>query len=69
MSSNTSSRGTVSPMSDIAEGGARCPSASSAARRAPANAGSAWPACPPCSPWASAALTGAAPPDEEEAPP
>eukprot|EP00969_Alexandrium_andersonii_P104468 4609434-Alexandrium_andersonii.AAC.1 len=56
-------------MSDIAEGEARRPSASSAAGRAPANAGSAWPACSPCSPWAGAALTGATPPDEEEAPP
>eukprot|EP00969_Alexandrium_andersonii_P256114 11322782-Alexandrium_andersonii.AAC.1 len=69
MSSNTSSKRTVSPTSDVAAGGAWCSLASSGAGRMPANAGSAWPPSSPYPSCACAVLTGAAPLDEEEVPP
>eukprot|EP00969_Alexandrium_andersonii_P121165 5356758-Alexandrium_andersonii.AAC.1 len=43
MSSNTSSKGTVSPKSDVASGSTRLSSAAPRAGPTPARAGSAWP--------------------------
>eukprot|EP00969_Alexandrium_andersonii_P096185 4246888-Alexandrium_andersonii.AAC.1 len=63
MSPHASSKLTVSPMSDIAEGGTRGLSASSGTGRAPDISNSARPDCSPCSPWAGAGR----PPDDEAA--